>query len=142
MKSVYPLLCACALLTGASAQTVSEAPRPPGQAAQEETYQLSPFVVQADEVNGYQATSTLAGTRLKSSLKDLSTTISVVTPQFLEDTASNNMQDLLVYTAATEIPGVGGNMAATAGVANQGAGDVSYKNPDANNRSAACPQLI
>ena len=134
MKSASSLLCACALLTGASAQTVSETSRPAGQPAQGEVYQLSPFVVQADEVNGYQATSTLAGTRLKSSLKDLSTTISVVTPQFLEDTGSNNMQDLLVYTAATEIPGVGGNMAATAGVANQGAGDVSYKNPDANNR--------
>lgn len=134
MKSLYPLLCTCGLLATASAQTAPAAGSPPVHQEQEEVVVLSPFVVQADDVSGYQATSTLAGTRLKSSLKDLSTTISVVTPQFLEDTGSNNMQDLLVYTAATEIPGVGGNMAATAGVANQAAGDVAYKNPDANNR--------
>src|SRR4051812_10937048 len=38
---------------------------------------LSPFEVRPEEDNGYKATSTLAGTRLRSDLKDLAASISV-----------------------------------------------------------------
>jgi outer membrane receptor protein involved in Fe transport len=70
---------------------------------------LSPFEVQAGSNEGYLATSSLAGSRLKTNLKDIASPISVVTPQFMEDTGSRNLSDLLVYTTNTEINGVAGN---------------------------------
>jgi outer membrane receptor protein involved in Fe transport len=72
---------------------------------------LSPFVVEADEDTGYAATSTLAGTRIKTNLKDVGDAISVVTKKFLEDTDSTSSQELLVYTTNTEVGGQGGNFA-------------------------------
>jgi hypothetical protein len=70
---------------------------------------LSPFVVEATEDEGYLATSTLAGTRIRSNLRDLGSAISVVTEQFMNDTNSKNVEDMLVYTTNTEIGGVAGN---------------------------------
>ncbi|MBK1878106.1 TonB-dependent receptor plug domain-containing protein [Pelagicoccus mobilis] len=75
----------------------------------DEVYELSPFTVDASEDTGYRATSTLAGTRLKSSLKDVGSSISVMTGEFLSDTGSNNAEDLLVYAPSTEVAGQGGN---------------------------------
>lgn len=77
---------------------------------------LSPFVVDASEDAGsYRATSTLAGTRVRTDLKDVASAISVVTKQFLQDTGSKNNQDLLVYTTNTEVGGVLGNFSGVAG---------------------------
>jgi len=70
---------------------------------------LSRFVVTTDEDDGYRATSTLAGTRLKTELRDLGSSISVVTAEFLRDTASKNSEDLLLYTLGTEVGGLRGN---------------------------------
>ena len=55
------------------------------------------------------ATSSLAGSRLNTSLKDISSPISVITPQFLQDTGATKVQDLLVYTTNTEVAGIDGN---------------------------------
>lgn len=77
----------------------------------EEVLVLSPFVVDASEDAGsYRATSTLAGSRIRTELKDIASPISVVTSKFLKDTASNNNQDLLTYTTSTEVGGLFGNM--------------------------------
>jgi hypothetical protein len=70
---------------------------------------LSPFLVEAQEDRGYLATSTLAGTRLRTNLRDVGSAISVVTEQFLKDTAANTAEELLIYTTGTEIGGVSGN---------------------------------
>ncbi|MBI5767195.1 MAG: hypothetical protein HZA93_05320 [Verrucomicrobia bacterium] len=78
-------------------------------AAPEEAVQLTPFVVQDNVDTGYAATSTLAGTRLRTDLRDVGAAISVVTSQFLADTASVNARDVLVYTTGTEVGGVLGN---------------------------------
>jgi outer membrane receptor protein involved in Fe transport len=82
---------------------------PAGAAADEEIVMLSPFVVDAAEDEGYAAKSTLAGTRIRTELKDVGSSISVITKQFLEDTNSTNIESLLVYTANTEVSGEGGN---------------------------------
>ena len=76
----------------------------------DELYELSPFTVEADPTIGYLATTTLAGTRIKSELRDIASTISVYTKQFLEDTGSTNLEELLVYTTGTEVAGLGGNL--------------------------------
>lgn len=72
---------------------------------------LSPFVVEASEDRGYQATSTLAGTRIKTELRDVGSAITVVTREFLRDTGATSNQNLLQYTTNTEVGGLGGNFA-------------------------------
>ncbi|MDA0346649.1 MAG: TonB-dependent receptor plug domain-containing protein [Verrucomicrobia bacterium] len=86
-------------------------------AAQEndEVFDLSPFTVESSDSEGYAATSTLAGTRLKTNLRDIASSISVVTKDFLEDTASTDLKELLIYTAGTEVIGPIGNLANEAG---------------------------
>ena len=79
---------------------------------------LSPFVVDATEDKGsYRANSTLAGTRVRTDLKDVSSAITVVTAQFLQDTGAKNAEDLLVYTPSTEVSGLRGNFSGAAGSA-------------------------
>lgn len=80
-------------------------------AADDQPIILSPFVVEAGEDQGYQAKNTLAGTRIRTDLKDVGTAIQVVTQKFLQDTGSRNSADLLVYTTNTEVGGQGGNFA-------------------------------
>ena len=55
---------------------------------EEEVFQLSPFTVSAGEDIGYMATNTLAGTRLKTSLEDVASTVTVVTKEFMEEACS------------------------------------------------------
>ncbi len=76
---------------------------------------LSPFEVDARGDLGYRATTTLAGTRIRTDLRDIGAAISIVTEQFLEDTGSVNIEDLLVYTTNTEVGGLGGNFSASQG---------------------------
>ena len=95
------------------AQTAQPAP---AASATEETLVLSPFVVEAaEDAGGYSAKSTLAGTRVRTDLKDVSSAISVVTTQFLKDTGAKNGNDLLVYTPSTEVAGIRGNFTGVAG---------------------------
>jgi outer membrane receptor for ferric coprogen and ferric-rhodotorulic acid len=70
--------------------------------ADQEIFELSPFTVDASDDTGYQATSTLAGTRIKTNLRDLGSSISVITSQFLEDTGATDAGSLLSYTSNTE----------------------------------------
>lgn len=75
----------------------------------EEIFELSPFEVSGENETGYQATSTLAGSRIRTDVRDIASPLTVVTGQFLKDTASNNSQDLLTYTTNTEVGGLNGN---------------------------------
>jgi len=75
----------------------------------EDVYELSPFTVQSSEDEGYLAGATLAGTRIRTDLKDVGSSVSVVTEEFLRDTASKSAETLLVYTTNTEVAGQGGN---------------------------------
>tara|TARA_Y100000588_G_scaffold382470_1_gene470037 strand:+ start:145 stop:3525 length:3381 start_codon:yes stop_codon:yes gene_type:complete len=77
----------------------------------EDVYTLDPFSISEDENVGYEARSSLAGTRLNTPLSDIAATISVVTEEFMDDTGSTDLQELLVYTSNTEILGIGGNFA-------------------------------
>ena len=61
------------------------------------------------------ATSTLAGTRVRSDLKDVASAITIVTTKFLKDTNAENNGDLLVYTPSTEVAGIKGNFTGLAG---------------------------
>lgn len=79
----------------------------------EEIVKLSPFTVNSETDEGYRATETLAGTRIRTNVRDIGSALSVVTSQFLEDTAARDSQELLVYTVGTEVGGLGGNFTGT-----------------------------
>lgn len=64
--------------------------------------QLSPFVVETTKDTGYFAANTLAGSRMSTNLADIGASISVVTKQQLEDTASTNINDIFRYEVNTE----------------------------------------
>ncbi len=77
----------------------------------EDIFELSPFTVEADQIEGYQATNTLAGSRLKTPLRDVGSAISILTDQFFEDTGATDAATALSYGLNTEIGGVFGNFA-------------------------------
>lgn len=70
--------------------------------AGEEVVQLSPFVVSTAKEQGYFAGNTLAGSRMNTNLADLGASISVITKQQMEDTASTDINDIFRYEANTE----------------------------------------
>lgn len=106
-----------------------------GSMPDEDVYILSPFEVMAAEDTGYVATSTLAGTRVRTELRDVASAISTVTSAFLEDTGSRNAQDLLVYTTNTEVGGITGNYAGAGGGAASGYNESPLLlRPNANTR--------
>jgi hypothetical protein len=125
---------ATALLGGASAlaQTISTSSAVE-EIDEQETIILSPFTVEADEDTGYQATATLAGTRIRTDLKDVGSAIQVITKDFLRDTGARNAEDLLIYTTNTETGGPRGNFAGLGGGSGLDEG-ASLLRPNQNNR--------
>nr|WP_221774724.1 TonB-dependent receptor plug domain-containing protein [Pelagicoccus albus] len=76
---------------------------------EEEVFELSPFEVSGEDVVGYMATSSLAGSRLNTELRDIAAAVQAITPEFMKDIGANDLQKLLVYTTNTEIAGIEGN---------------------------------
>ncbi|HEX2861682.1 MAG TPA: TonB-dependent receptor plug domain-containing protein [Lacunisphaera sp.] len=108
---------------------------PPAASEKEEPVLiLSPFEVVADDGNdGYVTTTTLAGNRLATDLRDLGTSLSVYNSQFLNDIGATDARSLLQYTLGTEVGGVLGNYSGSGGgtAPNTGA---AYQNPQSTNR--------
>jgi hypothetical protein len=113
-----------------------------GEAAkQDDTLVLSPFVVTTSNDKGYFAANTLAGSRLNTNLADLGASISVVTKQQMDDTASTDINDIfryevntegsLTYTPATQSMRNDGVLDVIAG-GTQGSAVASYTNAGAN----------
>ena len=126
--AVLASILAVASLPAQTAETPASAP-----ATDSEVVVLSPFTVSASEDTGYRASSTLAGSRIRTDLKDVGSAISVVTEEFMRDTGSRKAEDLLVYTTNSEVAGQGGSFL--------GAGDGAfidstsrYSSPLANTR--------
>ena len=94
---------------GLRAQAVADAKNNNASTDKGDVVVLSPFVVSGEDDNGYQATSTLAGTRVRTDLRDVPSATTAITAQFMKDIGATNQQDLLVYTTNTEVGGVRGN---------------------------------
>ncbi len=69
---------------------------------EEETIVLSPFIVNAEENQSWQATSSLAGARTRTDLKDLAQPISVFTSEFLKNIGATNFQQAMLYSVNVE----------------------------------------
>jgi hypothetical protein len=94
---------------------------------------LSPFVVTAEEDAGYVATSTMAGTRIRTNLRDVGSAISVLTEQFFKDTGATSAESTLVYATNAEVGGLGGTMSG-ANVTNYADYELQRYRPQNNTR--------
>jgi outer membrane receptor protein involved in Fe transport len=109
LKPARLLVCLGALLLplpAAFGQAVSPAPDDDGAVVV-----LTPFEVSAATDRGYQATQTLAGTRIRTDLRDVSSAISVITPEFMQDIGATDSTTLLQYTPNAEVAGTRGTYA-------------------------------
>lgn len=100
----------------------------------EDIFELSPFTVDATDQSGYRATSTLAGSRLKTDLKDVGSAISVVTQEFMDDTGATDAGTLLSYTVSTEVSGVNGNYTGAAAGGQEDSNTATRADPQGSTR--------
>ena len=95
-------LAALVLLAPASLLAQVVAP-PAAKPAQEEAIVLSPFVVNTSaDMDGYRATSTLAGSRIKTDLKDVAASVSVLTNEFLDDLGAKDVASAMAFVSGAE----------------------------------------
>ena len=81
------------LLAPLRAQSVAAPPNQPLKPADAELIELSPFVVNTSRDTGYQATSTLAGTRLNTPVNELAASISIYTKDLMDDLGATSSSD-------------------------------------------------
>lgn len=108
-------LVALGLLCASVASGQSVAPKPDELTKESEVVELSPFVVTGEKDVGYQAASTLAGTRLNTDIKDIGAAVSAYTEEFLKDINVTKLEDILTYTTSTEGAGQNGNFSGVTG---------------------------
>ena len=82
----------------AGAQTVP----PPPATSPTGAVVLTPFEVSSDKDNGYAATETLAGTRMRTNLRDVGASLTILTPEFLRDLGVNSFDQALLYTPSVD----------------------------------------
>lgn len=92
---------ACMLLAGCLIACHSALSQEPED--DEPVFDLSPFEVRLDENRGYTATSSLAGGRLSSELKDTAAAVTVLTTEFLSDIAAGNFLEAAAW-APNSVP--------------------------------------
>jgi outer membrane receptor protein involved in Fe transport len=98
---IIPLACALAALTPNLTAQVT-APSSASGDEERDVVELSPFEVNAQEDSGYIARNTLAGSRLNTSLRDVASQVSVMTPEFLQDVGAVTIDEALLYSLNTE----------------------------------------
>lgn len=93
-------LCALVSVSSLWAQTAptSSSPVPVQPAVPEEVIELSPFVTTAGSEKGYVATSSLAGSRVNTPLKDIAAQIDVMTLEFLNDIGATNIDEAIAFS--------------------------------------------
>ncbi|MBL9212950.1 MAG: hypothetical protein JNL92_20990 [Opitutaceae bacterium] len=132
-----PLIGLILLALPLAAQTAVPGNTSPSAPELDRAVELSPFVVQSDRDTGYQASSTLAGTRLNTPVKDLGASISIYTKDFLSDLGATNSSDLLIFATGMEAAGPGGNFSGATNDINstQVVGDTVRSNPQQGSRT-------
>ncbi|MDQ8180322.1 TonB-dependent receptor plug domain-containing protein [Pelagicoccus sp. SDUM812005] len=100
---------------------------------EEEVFELSPFTVDGSQDDGYRATSTLAGSRIRTELKDVGAAVTVITKEFLEDLGAVDNETLLAYTPSMEVGGTFGNFSGASGDSSLSERD-TFNNPNGNTR--------
>lgn len=103
-RAASPLLVLLTLSPAVAQTAPAPAQTPPSAntGVDDETIVLSPFTVDASKDVGYFAQNTLAGSRMNTNISDLGASISVITKQQMEDTASVDINDVFRYEVNTE----------------------------------------
>lgn len=115
------------------------APKPVSDSAsatadKKEVVELSPFVVSAETFNGYFAPQTLAGSRLKTNVDEVASSIQILTPEFLKDVGATNANELFLYTTSTESSGINGNFSDYSTGTTSTSDETSRVNPQGSQR--------
>lgn len=84
------------LATTLRAQTAPVLPAVPSAAG--EVFELSPFITTAGSEKGYVATSSLAGSRVNTPLKDIAAQIDVMTLEFLNDISATSIEEAVAFS--------------------------------------------
>lgn len=71
--------------------------------SKEEIFELNPFVVDASDDIGYASQNTLAGSRLRTELKDVAAAISAMTAELIEDIGATNLIEASEYAINTRV---------------------------------------
>lgn len=87
-----------ALLSATGATVASAQAQSPAAPDRSEVVEMSPFTVQDTQDVGYLASTTLAGSRLRTPLKDVAAQISVFTPELMSDLGLTNLEEALLYS--------------------------------------------
>jgi outer membrane receptor protein involved in Fe transport len=116
----------CAALSCLEAQQVENITGEPALAGTE-IVELSPFEVSAGKDYGYQALSSLSGSRLSTDLWNTPAAVSVLTKEFLDDFGAMNVQEALVF-ASNSIAYGSGDVSSEASAGSQGSGEPVTQN--------------
>jgi iron complex outermembrane receptor protein len=71
--------------------------------AGDETITLSPFTITEDQDTGYVATSSLAGSRMNTALRDTAASLSVLTKEFLDDIGATSVADAMAWSTNSQL---------------------------------------
>jgi hypothetical protein len=88
-KQTLPSIAVAALLLTGSSYLMA-------QDEDDDIYELSPFTIEPEE--GWIATETLAGTRLRTDFKDVAAQVEIFTMEFMEDFGITSMEESLIYS--------------------------------------------
>jgi iron complex outermembrane receptor protein len=97
MRLPHRLTLGCALAALPACLTLAQTS---SAAKADEPVELSPFVVNADHRDSYIASESVTGTRVKTQIKDLPFTVSVITSEFMNDFDFFDLGSDLAYTAS------------------------------------------
>ncbi|MBL9189838.1 MAG: hypothetical protein JNK23_20320 [Opitutaceae bacterium] len=112
MKTHPAILIAALLIAGVAAVPAARAqtPSPSSATATPSTVELSPFVVNTDKDNGFAATSSLAGGRLATDLRDTPAAYGVMTREFIDALGITDLMQATEWaTSSSFSPGTGTN---------------------------------
>ncbi len=104
LRTLLSAAASIATVTGLYAQQAADE----AAATEEDIVVLSPFEVSAETDRGYVATDSLAGTRIRTELKDIGSAVSVITKDLMNDIGATDSGSLLQYTTNTEVAGTKG----------------------------------
>src|SRR5205814_256960 len=69
--------------------------------AKDETLELSPFIVNSDNDDGYAPTETLAGTRLRTEIRNVASAMSIITSDMMRDMGATSFFDVVDFLPNT-----------------------------------------
>ena len=103
MKPRLHLFLACLSGLAPAAPIAAQSIPAAAAAAPGEPLRLSPFEVNTTQDTGYAGQDTLAGSRLRTNLRDIAAAISPMTAEFLRDIAATNLENAIEYGMGTRM---------------------------------------